>query len=315
MHLYYVVAFVVATLLASVEGSSMETESKEVNPTVQLDRVLKSSLRAEKVMEPNDELEEERGKFSEFFTKLSSKLTRRKKKVDPKVLAKADDLVNSPKVDPKVLAKADDLVNSPKVDPKVLAKADDLVTSPKLDPKVIAKADSKVATNAVKPVPKQLTAVKEMPEEKSSEAVRMINGFVKDKKTLDDVFTSQVNTKWENTLFKADGLPMYVRFSELTAKQRGHDTYGVNLLVTKYGQEKLMQAVNTGLSSGDDLAVATADRLRAGLLNRWWNEKKDPTEVARLLKGGNTVVPSFSKELVKKYRGQYNAAYISSLKP
>ncbi|ETN23978.1 hypothetical protein PPTG_00445 [Phytophthora nicotianae INRA-310] len=154
-----------------------------------------------------------------------------------------------------------------------------------------------------------------MPEEKSSEAVRMINGFVKDKKTLDDVFTSQVNTKWENTLFKADGLPMYVRFSELTAKQRGHDTYGVNLLVTKYGQEKLMQAVNTGLSSGDDLAVATADRLRAGLLNRWWNEKKDPTEVARLLKGGNTVVPSFSKELVKKYRGQYNAAYISSLKP
>ncbi|ETI57134.1 hypothetical protein F442_00531 [Phytophthora nicotianae P10297] len=298
MHLYYVVAFVVATLLASVEGSSMETESKEVNPTVQLDRVLKSSLRAEKVMEPNDELEEERGKFSEFFTKLSSKLTRRKKKVDPKVLAKADDLVNSPKVDPKVLA-----------------KADDLVTSPKLDPKVIAKADSKVATNAVKPVPKQLTAVKEMPEEKSSEAVRMINGFVKDKKTLDDVFTSQVNTKWENTLFKADGLPMYVRFSELTAKQRGHDTYGVNLLVTKYGQEKLMQAVNTGLSSGDDLAVATADRLRAGLLNRWWNEKKDPTEVARLLKGGNTVVPSFSKELVKKYRGQYNAAYISSLKP
>ncbi|KAF1777485.1 hypothetical protein GQ600_17122 [Phytophthora cactorum] len=114
------------------------------------------------------------------------------------------------KIDPNKLPKVD-LKKSPKVDPKVIAKADSNVVT-RAESKVLARVDTKVTTNAVPTVPK---AVREMPKE-GANLIKKLNGFVKEKKSLDDVFSSQVDGKQK--LFDADGLPMYVRFSEKTAE-------------------------------------------------------------------------------------------------
>ncbi|KAF4138810.1 hypothetical protein GN958_ATG12019, partial [Phytophthora infestans] len=260
----------VATLITGVETFSVGTDSKaaklsDPTPLTSLsDMGLKTSLRAEKATEELNDEDEERGKVSAFLTK----------KIDPKIAAKADDLKKSPNIGPKVLAKADS--------------------------KVLAGIESKGRLkNTVPAVPKELTAVNSKMSKEGKEVMKKLDGFVKEQNSLEKVFASQVKGKWDNGLFAADGLPMYVRFSELTAKQRGQDTYGVNLLVTHFGQEKLMLAVNKGLTSGDSLAAATVMRVRAGLLNKWWKEKKDVREVAHFLKGGNVVVPTVNKGVAK----------------
>ncbi|KAF1777492.1 hypothetical protein GQ600_17131 [Phytophthora cactorum] len=287
MRLQYMLVVMLAVVALSVDASLANTESKKTNPNVRHNRVLtdglsdmrpKRSLRAEKVIEEGNE-NEERGLVSNFFAKVG-RLVKRKKKIDPKVIAKADDLKNSPKVDPKVIAKA--------------------------EAKVLARIDSKAIANAVPAIPKKLETVRGMPKE-SKTLMTKLNGFVKEKRSLDAVYRSQVMEKWNNGgLFSAEGLPMYVRYSVMTTKRGGQDTYGVNLLVTKVGQEKLVKAVNVGLASGDDLAIATADRVRAGLLNKWWKEGTDAIEVARFLKGGGVVVPSVNKDVVKLYRAGQN---------
>ncbi|KAG6948046.1 hypothetical protein JG688_00015268 [Phytophthora aleatoria] len=270
MRLLYMLVVMLAVVALSVDASLANTESKKTNPNVRLNRVLtdglsdmrpKRSLRAEKVIEEGNE-NEERGTVSNLLAKVG-RLVKRKKKIDPKVIAKAD-------------------------------------------AKVLARIDSKAIANAVPAIPKDLETVRGMPKE-SETLMTKLNGFVKEKRSLDAVFTSQVMKKWNNGgLFSAEGLPMYVRYSEMTTKRGGQDTYGVNLLVTKVGQEKLVKAVNVGLASGDDLAIATADRVRAGLLNKWWKEGRDAIEVARFLKGGGVVVPSVNKDVVKLYRADQN---------
>ncbi|KAG3106956.1 hypothetical protein PI124_g10667 [Phytophthora idaei] len=273
MGLQYMLVVMLAVVALSVDASLANTESKKTNPNVRLNRVLtdglsdigtKRSLRAEKVIEVGNE-NEERGQVSNFFAKVG-RLVKRKKKVDPKVIAKAES----------------------------------------------TRIDSKAMANAVPATPKELATVSRMPMEGKTLTMKL-NGFAEEKRSLDDVFTSQVMNKWNNGgLFSAEGLPMYVRYSEMTAKRGGHDTYGVNLLVTKVGQEKLVKAVNIGLASGDDLAIATADRVRAGLLNKWWKEGRDATEVARFLKGGGVVVPTVNKDVAKLYRDRFN---IHNLRP
>ncbi|KAG6949597.1 hypothetical protein JG687_00014758 [Phytophthora cactorum] len=271
MGLQYMLVVMLAVVALSVDASLANTESKKTNLNVPLNRVLtdglsdigtKRSLRAEKVIEVGNE-NEERGQVSNIFAKVG-RLVKRKKNVDPKVIAKVES----------------------------------------------ARIDSKAMANAVPAIPKELPTVSRMSKEDKT-LTKKLNDFVEEKRSLDAVFTSQVMNKWNNGLFSAEGLPMYVRYSEMTAKRGGHDTYGVNLLVTKVGQEKLVKAVNIGLASGDDLAIATADRVRAGLLNKWWKEGRDATDVARFLKGGGVVVPTVNKNVVKLYRDRFNIHKLS----
>ncbi|KAG2759350.1 hypothetical protein PC129_g17606 [Phytophthora cactorum] len=271
MGLQYMLVVMLAVVALSVDASLANTESKKTNLNVRLNRVLtdglsdigtKRSLRAEKVIEVGNE-NEERGQVSNIFAKVG-RLVKRKKNVDPKVIAKVES----------------------------------------------ARIDSKAMANAVPAIPKELPTVSRMSKEDKT-LTKKLNDFVEEKRSLDAVFTSQVMNKWNNGLFSAEGLPMYVRYSEMTAKRGGHDTYGVNLLVTKVGQEKLVKAVNIGLASGDDLAIATADRVRAGLLNKWWKEGRDATDVARFLKGGGVVVPTVNKNVVKLYRDRFNIHKLS----
>ncbi|KAG3175125.1 hypothetical protein PC128_g17883 [Phytophthora cactorum] len=271
MGLQYMLVVMLAVVALSVDASLANTESKKTNLNVRLNRVLtdglsdigtKRSLRAEKVIEVGNE-NEERGQVSNIFAKVG-RLVKRKKNVDPKVIAKVES----------------------------------------------ARIDSKAMANAVPAIPKELPTVSRMSKEDKT-LTKKLNDFVEEKRSLDAVFTSQVMNKWNNGFFSAEGLPMYVRYSEMTAKRGGHDTYGVNLLVTKVGQEKLMKAVNIGLASGDDLAIATADRVRAGLLNKWWKEGRDATDVARFLKGGGVVVPTVNKNVAKLYRDRFNIHKLS----
>ncbi|KAG3024296.1 hypothetical protein JG687_00008978 [Phytophthora cactorum] len=140
--------------------------------------------------------------------------------------------------------------------------------------------------------------------------IKKLNGFVKEKKSLDDVFSSQVDGKQK--LFDVDGLPMYVRFSEKTTELRGgKDIYGVEKLVAKFGVEDLMKIINAGLKSDNELAVATADRVRAGLVSKSWREKMQPRDVAQLLKGGKVVMDRIHQGVYKKYLDAFNKANIA----
>ncbi|KAF4027560.1 hypothetical protein GN244_ATG20819 [Phytophthora infestans] len=126
----------------------------------------------------------------------------------------------------------------------------------------------------------------------------------------------KVYPKLEGRSFDADALPLYVRISEQTAQQRGGlDQYGVGTLVTNMGQEKLMKYINLGLNSKNHVAVATAERLRAGLVSKWKTEMKPVNYVATALKGGKQANSLDNTKVVNTYRALWNEAHAAKLKP
>ncbi|KAF4033048.1 hypothetical protein GN244_ATG15036 [Phytophthora infestans] len=119
---------------------------------------LKRSLRAEKATEELNDEDEDRGKVSAFLTKVGGWVNR-KKKIDPKIAAKADDLKKSPNIGPKVLAKADS---------RVLAGTES---------KVLTRVDSKAMKNTVPAVPKELTAVNSKMSKEGKEVMKKLDGL------------------------------------------------------------------------------------------------------------------------------------------
>lgn len=182
-----------------------------------------------------------------------------------------------------------------------------------VDPKVLSGIDSRLMKNAFGEL--DLSIVKAMPKE-GWKVTRTRNSLIKQGYSLDDVFTSKVYPKLEGRSFDADALPLYVRISEQTAQQRGGlDQYGVGTLVTNMGQEKLMKYINLGLNSKNHVAVATAERLRAGLVSKWKTEMKPVNYVATALKGGKQANSLDNTKVVNTYRALWNEAHAAKLKP
>ncbi|ETI57118.1 hypothetical protein F441_00523 [Phytophthora nicotianae CJ01A1] len=244
------VILAVVTLATSVGASSVDIDSKMVNPTAELaltygmsDTKPKRLLRAEKFIEEGGE-NEERGAFS------------------------------------NIVAKVKGLV---KVDPKRMPV-----------------------------VPKGLATVREMPDEGNKFTLKL-KDFLNKQKSLDDVYSLQVKGKKGKKLLEPDALPMYIKFSELTAAQRGgKDMYGINALLNHVPEKDLLEIAIRGMKSTDKFTVATADRVRAGLISKWWSEKLRPHEVASLLKGGDITLDKVHKEVARLYLNTYNKVHITT---
>ncbi|ETP54836.1 hypothetical protein F442_00534, partial [Phytophthora nicotianae P10297] len=163
-------------------------------------------------------------------------------------------------------------------------------------------------TVAVAGVPEELTMLtKAMPSEAMNKIDKLVKGI--NGKSLDDVYTAHVMEKLPlGKAFAPEALPLYVRYSEEAAKKTD-DLFGVKTLERELGLEKLVKYIELGLKSKDDLAFATAERLRVGLVSKFWKEKKIPTDMAISMKGGNRAVEKVNKDLVKKYLVQHNTAY------
>ncbi|KAF4046836.1 hypothetical protein GN244_ATG00661 [Phytophthora infestans] len=178
-----------------------------------------------------------------------------------------------------------------------------LLKGKKIDPAKVKPVDPKLDLSIVKAMPKEEWKV-----------TRTRNSLIKQGYSLDDVFTSKVYPKLEGRSFDADALPLYVRISEQTAQQRGGlDQYGVGTLVTNMGQEKLMKYINLGLNSKNHVAVATAERLRAGLVSKWKTEMKPVNYVATALKGGKQANSLDNTKVVNTYRVLWNEAHAAKL--
>ncbi|KAL3663702.1 hypothetical protein V7S43_011117 [Phytophthora oleae] len=190
-----------------------------------------------------------------------------------------------------------------------LTKIKNLVKSKKVVPTQI---DPKLAKVASIEVPTQLSTVVSMPTQ-GAKLQSKLNKLVESKKTTDQVFSILKLNNPATKLFDADALPMFVRFMEKSSKSGANNVYknGVETLLTHIPEKRLIGIVNSGLQSKSELSFATADRLRAGLVSKWWSEGKTVREITPMLKNGATVLSKSNKELVAKYTVAYNAAYIT----
>ncbi|KAG7385017.1 hypothetical protein PHYPSEUDO_002029 [Phytophthora pseudosyringae] len=182
---------------------------------------------------------------------------------------------------------------------------------PKVAPKVDPKVDPKVLTDAAS-MQKELVKVASMPKDMT--LPKKLQTMARKQKSTDDAFSTFKLGEEGARLFKADALPAYVRFSELTVKQRGgQDMYGVKTLLHNFGEKKVITIANAGLNSKNELSVATAERMRAGLISKWWGERKSVQDVTLMLKDGGVTLSQANKEVVKTYMNAYNKAYITNV--
>ncbi|KAK1941119.1 hypothetical protein P3T76_007825 [Phytophthora citrophthora] len=195
-----------------------------------------------------------------------------------------------------------------------LIKIKDLVKSKKVPKVVPTKVDPKLTKAASIKVPTELTTVVAMPSQ-SNALQKKLNGLVKDKMTTDNAFMSLKLGDSATKLFSADALPMYVRFLEKSSAPGATNIYqnGVKTLLKHFPEKDLIAIVNNGLQSKNKLSFATADRLRAGLVSKWWSEGKTVQEITPLLKNGAKLLSDSNKGLVAKYMLKYNEEFITKL--
>ncbi|KAG1689164.1 hypothetical protein DVH05_002802 [Phytophthora capsici] len=142
-----------------------------------------------------------------------------------------------------------------------------------------------------------------------------LNKLVTGKATTQQAFSTLKLGIPTTKLFDADALPLFVRFLEVSSPPGVKNIYknGVETLLTHFPEKRLIGIVNSGLKSKSELSFATADRLRAGLVSKWWSEGKDVRGITLLLKNREKVLSKSNKELVAKYTLAYNRAYITKL--
>ncbi|KAG1689157.1 hypothetical protein DVH05_002795 [Phytophthora capsici] len=194
-----------------------------------------------------------------------------------------------------------------------LTKIKNLV-KPKKVPKVApTNVDPKLTKVASIKVPPELSTVAKMPTQSSSVKSKL-NKLVKSNANTEQAFLA-LKIDNRKRLFDPDVLPMFVRFLEISSPPGAKNIYknGVETLLKHLSEKDFITIVNSGLKSKSELSLATADRLRAGLVSKWWSEGKGVREITLLLKNGEKVLSKSNKELVAKYTLAYNRAYITKL--
>ncbi|KAG1694399.1 hypothetical protein DVH05_021479 [Phytophthora capsici] len=195
-----------------------------------------------------------------------------------------------------------------------LTKIKNLVKSKKVPKVVPTNVDPKLTKVASIKVPTELSTVATMPTQSSSVQSKL-NKLVKSNANTEQAFSTLKLGSPTTKLFDADALPLFVRFLEKSSVPGAKNIYknGVETLLTHFPEKRLITIVNSGLKSKSELSFATADRLRAGLVSKWWSEGKDARGITLLLKNGEKVLSKSNKELVAKYTLAYNRAYITKL--
>ncbi|POM71663.1 Hypothetical protein PHPALM_11734 [Phytophthora palmivora] len=143
----------------------------------------------------------------------------------------------------------------------------------------------------------------------------LLHTLVTSQKSTDDVFqVAKLGGQMKPAeMFQPDRLPMYISFSERTFRQRGHDRWGIETLLKKYPEKELAMIANSGFRRADDLSKETAEKLRAGLMNKWFMEKKKPIDVVQLLKGEKMTMDAFNRQKWRDYRDTYNDLFIKTI--
>ncbi|OWZ10258.1 Avirulence (Avh) protein [Phytophthora megakarya] len=162
--------------------------------------------------------------------------------------------------------------------------------------------------NSAKVVP--IGTVKEM--QLAPNLAKKFKKLMKSKSLDDAVTTLKLGGKVKpkvTELYQPDKLPMYVRFSEDTFARRGSvDKWGIETLRKNgYSEKDLLVISNHGFKNGDDVSTETAKRLRGGLLEKWFQEKKTANEVAQLLKAGEKTLTPANQAAYQNYLKAQNS--------